>query len=73
MSTYTTQMGDTWDIIAKRLYGNELHLSALIAANIDYRKVVVFKAGVKLEVPVVPTIEEMPIEGLPIWKQGVSL
>ncbi len=73
MSTYTTQMGDTWDIIAKRVYGNELHMAKLIAANIDYRKVVVFKAGVKLVVPVVETSVAMEIPGLPVWKQGGSL
>ena len=66
---YTTQQGDTWDIIAKRQYGSELLMIKLIEANPDYRKVVIFPAGIKLETPLV---EESINDdsSLPPWKRG---
>ena len=30
---YTTKSGDTWDVIAKEVYGSEYHADALMAAN----------------------------------------
>lgn len=66
---YTTQQGDTWDIIAKRQYGSELLMNKLIEANPDYRKMVIFPAGIKLETPFV---EESINDdsSLPPWKRG---
>ena len=31
---YTTKSGDTWDVIAKEVYGSEYHADALMAANL---------------------------------------
>lgn len=42
MTEYVTKQGDTWDAIAKRLYGDERFLDVLIRANINHRKTVVF-------------------------------
>jgi phage tail protein X len=66
---YTTQQGDTWDIIAKRQYGSELLMNKLIEANPDYRKVVIFPAGIKVETP---SVEESINDdsSLPPWKRG---
>ena len=30
---YTTKSGDTWDVIAKEVYGSEYHADALMAAD----------------------------------------
>ena len=30
---YTTKSGDTWDVIAKEVYGSEYHADALMAAG----------------------------------------
>ena len=30
---YTTKSGDTWDVIAKEVYGSEYHADVLMAAN----------------------------------------
>ena len=38
MSTYKTQQGDTWDLIALRVYGDEHFMDVLINANIEQRK-----------------------------------
>lgn len=65
-STYTTRAGDTWDIIAYRVYGDEFRMSDLQAANPDLLGTVVFSAGVVLSVP---TIEAPAATTLPPWKQ----
>ncbi len=70
MKTITTVQGDTWDIIAKREYGNELLMDVLIKANIQHRKTVIFSAGVVLNVPELDETELTKVSNLPIWKQG---
>lgn len=65
-ATYTTRAGDTWDIIAYRLYGDEFRMTDLQKANPDYLNVVVFDAGVVLTVP---AVETPVVSTLPPWKQ----
>ncbi len=69
---YKTQQGDTWDIIAFRLFGDELYMDELIEANFVHRKTIVFRSGVVLNVPEIDT-EATPVvvnENLPIWLRG---
>ena len=40
-----------WDLIAKRLYNEEASLNVLLEANQQYADIVVFPAGIVLEVP----------------------
>ncbi len=49
--TYTTIQGDTFDIIAWRLWGQETMCTELMRANPDHRQTLVFEAGVPLAVP----------------------
>lgn len=70
MTTIKTISGDTWDIIAKRVYDNEMLMNVLINANIEHRKTVVFRAGVVLNVPEVDTTALENDSDLPIWKRG---
>jgi len=65
-STYTTQQGDTWDIVAYRVYGDEKQMSVLIDANQQHRNVVFFAANVILSVPAVTTTSKAP---LPPWRR----
>lgn len=69
-NTYTTTQGDTWDIIAKKVYGNELLLDVLIKANFKQRKTVIFSAGTVLNIPEIDTEEATADLNLPIWKRG---
>lgn len=69
MATVTTKQGDTWDILAKDAYGNELFMDILIKANISHRKTVIFPAGVVLEVPEIDTTSAEYDVNLPIWKR----
>lgn len=66
---YVTQQGDTWDIIAKRLFGDELRMDELLVANAQYRAVVIFPAGVELNVPESATSVNTD-DTLPPWKRG---
>lgn len=69
-NTYTTVSGDTWDIVAYKVYGNEMYMDTLIKANIEYKDTYIFPAGVVLNLP---EIELTVSESLPPWKQGVTV
>ena len=68
--TYQTQSQDTWDVISKKLYGSELYMDRLIAANLDHRKVVFFSDGVTLNVPDIASASGAFEKNLPPWKRG---
>ena len=44
---YTTKSGDTWDVIAKEVYGNEYRADVLMAANPQEIDTFIFNAGVE--------------------------
>lgn len=69
-NTYTTVSGDTWDIVAYKVYGNEMYMDTLIKANIEYKDTYIFQAGVVLTLP---EIELTVSESMPPWKQGVTV
>lgn len=64
--TYTTLNGDTFDSIALDFYNNENLSSHIIIANPKFRKVIIFKGGETIKVPIV---EQEPATTLPPWKQ----
>lgn len=67
MATVITRQGDTWDIIAKRQYGDELFMDVLINANFNHRKTVMFAAGVALYAPDIDVTSEAYNPNLPFW------
>lgn len=70
MRTYTTVAQDTWDVIAKKLYGSEAFIDQLIRANLQHRKTVFFSAGVVLNAPDIDTESAEFAENLPPWKRS---
>lgn len=66
ITTYTTRAGDTWDIVAYNLWGDEFRMTELQQANPDYLGILVFDAGVQLVVPIIDTSVS---SSLPPWKQ----
>lgn len=48
---YTTILGDTWDLIAYKVYGNSKAIKKIIASNEKYAGTYVFKAGIVLSIP----------------------
>lgn len=61
---YKTISGDTWDAVAKEVYGSESYTSFLMSNNQEHLDYFVFPEGVLL------TIEELPAEesNLPDWR-----
>lgn len=66
MEEYRTIQGDTWDMIAKKVYGAERHLDYLMASNFDLLDYFIFPAGIVVKVPELPA--EMS-EDLPSWRR----
>ncbi len=65
MSVYKTIQGDTWDMVAKKVYGAERHLDYLMAHNFDLLDYFVFPAGIEINTPDLPLEQE---EDLPAWR-----
>ncbi len=65
MDYYTTIQGDTWDVIAKKVYGSEYDADVLMAANPEHITTFIFSAG---EVLKTPAIAESSDGTLPPWK-----
>ena len=63
---YTTKSGDMWDMIALKVLGNEMYMSELIENNYKYRNVMIFEAGIKLNIPEIST---QKVKNLPPWKR----
>lgn len=69
-NTYTTISGDTWDIVAYKVYGNEMYMDKLLKANLEHKDTYIFPAGVVLSLP---EIDLEASQSLPPWKQGEYL
>ena len=63
--TYTTIQGDTWDLIAYRLYGDEKYMRYLYEAHWPYADTLLFSSGIVLSVPDLP---EETDEDVPFWR-----
>lgn len=65
METYETVQGDTWDMIAKKVYGEEKYAGYLMESNrllLDY---MIFPGGVALSIS---ELTEEQDADLPIWR-----
>lgn len=70
MGTYTTVSGDTWDLIARKNYGDELKADHLMQepANYPILDYQVFPAGVTVYVPELSETEAYD-DDLPDWRK----
>nr|DAQ92515.1 MAG TPA: baseplate wedge protein [Caudoviricetes sp.] len=66
-TTYTTVSGDTWDLIALKVYGSELKADWLMQNNLGLIHITRFDSGVALSTPELP---EEKSGDLPPWKAG---
>lgn len=65
---YTTVLGDTWDSMAYRLFGDSKAYNSLLELNQEYSDIVIFSAGVKIKYQdkiLVKTYEE----NVPPWRR----
>lgn len=65
--TYTTIQGDTWDLIAYKLYGSEKYMKNLIEANWPLLEILVFSSGTVINVPDIPEDSD---EDAPFWRKN---
>ncbi|NCE66061.1 phage tail protein [Pseudoflavonifractor sp. 524-17] len=65
MKTYTTVQGDMWDSIAHAQLGDTAHTDKLMNANLRYREIYIFPAGIVLNLPEPEARAGSP---LPPWK-----
>ena len=70
MKSYTTIAGDTWDIIAKKVYGDELKADRLLTEKtnfliLDYE---VFPSGITVNLPEIAEDDELDSD-LPDWRK----
>lgn len=64
-TTITTVSGDTWDILALRVYGDNLRVRELMRANYPILDYEVFPAGIMVNVPELSDSVEI---ALPAWR-----
>lgn len=64
---YTTVSGDMWDYIALKTMGSEKYMDKLLAANMKYREVSVFSAGIELTIPEIEKAAKLT--SLPPWRR----
>lgn len=64
---YITRQGDTWDLMAYNLLGNEAYMRYLIEANWKLLDILVFPAGIEVVIPDIP--DEID-EDLPEWRSS---
>ncbi len=63
---YITIPGDQWDVIAKKVYGDELKADHLMRHNLHLLDIYEFDAGVEISVPVLPSAQR---DSLPPWRR----
>ena len=65
MQKYITQSGDSWDLIAYKVFGSSRFTQDLINANRDYLTTFIFSAGVELIIPEITPEKKIKT---PPWK-----
>ncbi len=68
--SYRTVQGDTFDIVAYRVWGREHMAHLLMAANPAHADVLVFGPGVTLTIP--DAQHATPVADLPPWYDGAT-
>ncbi len=63
---YTTIYGDTWDMIAKKVYNDEKYTQFLMKNNQNLLDIFIFSDGIKINTP---PISKENIENLPPWRR----
>jgi len=64
---YTTIEGDRWSTIARKAYGDSTKFDPIIQCNYGHPLNPIFKGGIKLRIPVIPTPDETGDADLPPW------
>lgn len=63
---YQTRQGDTFDIVAYRIWGDEHMMRQIVDANPEYADVLLFDAGIMLNIPDIAKKAKLSAD-LPSW------
>lgn len=66
--TYRTVLGDTWDIIAKKVYGDEFLADQLMDANRELLGNFIFSEGIEVKCAEIAARTAVYPEGYPEWR-----
>ena len=66
---HVTTMGERWDRLAARYYGNPFAYERILAANPDVAMSPILSAAIVLAIPIVEAATVTDNSGLPPWKQ----
>ena len=69
VKVYKTVSGDTWDLIAYKVYGSEGYYHDLIRSNLALIDIAVFDANITITIPEIAE-ESDNDTSLPPWKRG---
>lgn len=67
---YRTVNGDTWDLIAYKVYGNENYYHKLMRKNLNLIDISIFSSNIPIIIPEFLDVEEVENSKLPPWKRG---
>ena len=70
VKVYRTVSGDTWDLIAFKVYGSEGYFHDLIRSNLRLIDIAIFDANIPVIIPEITDEENDNDERLPPWKRG---
>lgn len=63
---YRTIQGDTWDMIAKKVYNDEFKLGILMESNPNLMFTFIFSGGTNI---ICPELKEKEFDKLPNWRK----
>ena len=69
VKVYRTINGDTWDLIAYKIYGKEEYFHKLIRANLNLINISVFDSNIPIICPEFIESEIKDLSKLPPWKR----
>lgn len=70
---YTTVSGDTWDLVAWKMYGKEVWADKIMQANIDKLDYMVFPDNLQLIIPDIESFSGTTVSSdAPEWRDALN-
>ena len=70
VNVYRTVNGDTWDLIAYKVLGNEQYFHKILRANLKLIDVSIFPSNIPIIIPDIEIDTVIVDKSLPPWKRG---
>lgn len=69
VKVYRTVNGDTWDLIAYKVYGKEKYFHQLMRANLELIDIAIFDSNIPIIIPDLNLVDDVDRSKLPPWKR----